>query len=66
MRLLIIENEWTVAHFIADIAIGQNIDIAGITQSYDEAIHILETEHVDLFASEDQLAWATTPATQHI
>jgi len=47
MHLLIIEDEWLVAHFIADIAIGQNIDIAGIAQSYDEAIHILETEHVD-------------------
>lgn len=47
MRLLIIEDEWLVAHFIADIAIGQDIDVIGIAQSYDEAIHILETESVD-------------------
>lgn len=47
MRLLIIEDEWLVAHFIADIAMGQNIEIAGIAQSYDEAIHILETQSVD-------------------
>jgi DNA-binding response OmpR family regulator len=47
MRLLIIEDEWLVAHFIADIAIGQDIDVICIAQSYDEAIHILETESVD-------------------
>lgn len=47
MRLLIIEDEWLVAHFIADIAMNQNIEVVGIAQSYDEAIHMLETESVD-------------------
>lgn len=47
MRLLIIEDEWLVAHFIADVALSQNIDIVGIAQSYDEAIKIIDTESVD-------------------
>ncbi len=47
MNLLIIEDEWLVAHFIADIALMQSINVVGIAQSYDEAIQIINTLIVD-------------------
>lgn len=47
MRLLIIEDEWLVACFIADIAMKHGIEVIGIAQSYKEAIHILESEEID-------------------
>lgn len=47
MHLLIVEDEWLVAGFIADIALAQNIPVAGIADSYMEALRILEQERVD-------------------
>jgi DNA-binding response OmpR family regulator len=47
MNLLIIEDEWLVAHFIADVAIMQSIEVVGIAQSFDEAIQIITTLSVD-------------------
>lgn len=44
MRLLIVEDEWLVAQFIADIAQTLHIDIAGLAQSYNEAIELIETD----------------------
>jgi DNA-binding response OmpR family regulator len=47
MRLLIVEDEWLVAHFIADIAMEQAIEIVGIAQSYKEAVDIINTTTID-------------------
>ncbi|MDD2830060.1 MAG: DNA-binding response regulator [Sulfuricurvum sp.] len=47
MKILIIEDEWLVAHFIADVAQSHDIDIAGIAQSYDEATEIIDNNSID-------------------
>lgn len=47
MNLLIVEDEWLVAHFIADIALMQSIQVVGIAQSYDEAMEQINTVNID-------------------
>jgi DNA-binding response OmpR family regulator len=47
MNLLIIEDEWLVAHFIADVAMMQSINVVGIAQSYDEAVQLINTLSID-------------------
>lgn len=47
MRLLIVEDEWLVAQFIADVAQTQEIEIAGISQSYDDATKLIDTLDID-------------------
>ncbi|MDD2781795.1 response regulator [Sulfuricurvum sp.] len=47
MNLLIIEDEWLVAHFIADVALMQSIEVVGIAQSYDEAMEQIDKVHID-------------------
>jgi len=46
MRLLIVEDEWIVAHFIADVAIEQNCEIVGVSSSYDEALQVIHSSDV--------------------
>lgn len=47
MKLLIIEDEWLVAHFIADVAMTQSIEVIGVAQSYKEAVEIINTTSID-------------------
>lgn len=47
MRLLIIEDEWLVAHFIADVAITHGMEVIGIAQSYNEAMQLMKTVSID-------------------
>ncbi len=44
MRLLIVEDDWLVAEFIATIAVDLGIEVVSIVQSYDEAKSLLERD----------------------
>ncbi|WP_345992199.1 response regulator [Sulfurimonas sp. HSL-1716] len=47
IRLLIIEDEWIVANFIADVAISQHCRVAAIVESYQKAKEFLFDNDVD-------------------
>jgi DNA-binding response OmpR family regulator len=47
IRLLIVEDEWIVADFIADIAIEQNCEIIAISRSYDEALQVINGSEIN-------------------
>jgi DNA-binding response OmpR family regulator len=47
IRLLIIEDEWIVANFIAEIAQEQGFQVIAIAQSYQETKEILESHTID-------------------
>lgn len=47
IKLLIVEDEWIVANFIADIAISHGFDVIAIAQSYQEAKEIIESHIID-------------------
>ncbi|MDO8454374.1 MAG: response regulator [Sulfurimonas sp.] len=46
MRLLIVEDDWIVAHFIADVAIEQNCEVVGVSHSYDEALQVIHSSKI--------------------
>jgi DNA-binding response OmpR family regulator len=47
IRLLIVEDEWMVADFIADVAIEQNCEVIDVTHSYDEALQVINLSEID-------------------
>lgn len=47
MRLLIVEDDWLVAEFIATVAVDLGIEVISIVQSYDEAKSLLESQQPD-------------------
>lgn len=46
-RLLVIDDEWMVRHFIQDVATAHGIDVAGTAESWDDVAKILSEQDVD-------------------
>jgi DNA-binding response OmpR family regulator len=47
IKVLIVEDEWIVAHFIADVAISQGFEVVAVAQNYNEAKELITSKEID-------------------